>query len=180
MRILGGTMLQTLANLGEFLGGIAVIGGVIFAVIQVRQYREGRQREITLELLRSFQTPTFSKALRTVFYMPDGLTREEVEAHAGEDMHLVYALTTTFESLGILVFRRELSLNLVDDFFSGPITISWRKLKQYMIAEREELERDTIGEWFEWLADRMSERESDRSPVPAHIAHKSWVPREGS
>jgi hypothetical protein len=171
-------MLQMLANLGEFLGGMAVIGGVIFAVVQVRQYREGRQREITLELLRSFQTPSFSKALRAVMHMPDGLTREEVEAHAGEDMHLVYALTTTFESLGILVFRGELSLALADDFFSGPITISWRKLKPYMLGEREELNRETIGEWFEWLADRMSERESDRTPIPAHIAHKSWVPRD--
>ena len=74
-------MLQTLANLGEFLGGMAVIGGVIFAVVQVRQYREGRQREITLELLRSFQTPSFSKALRAVLYMPDGLSREEVEVN---------------------------------------------------------------------------------------------------
>lgn len=170
-------MLQTLANLGEFLGGIAVIGGVLFAVIQIRQYREGKQREIALELLRSFQTPDFAKALRAVFYMPDGLTREEVEAYAGEDMHLVYALGTTFESLGILVFRGEVSLALVDDFFSGPITISWRKLKPYHIGEREELNRETIGEWFEWLADRMSERESNRPPVPAHIAHKSWRPR---
>jgi hypothetical protein len=81
-------MLQTLATLGECLGGMSVIGGVLFAVIQVRRYREGRQREITLELLRSFQTPGFARALRTVFYMPNGLTREEVEAHAGEDMHL--------------------------------------------------------------------------------------------
>ena len=38
-------MLQTPANLGEFLGGLAVIGGVIFAVVQVRQYREARRRE---------------------------------------------------------------------------------------------------------------------------------------
>lgn len=173
-------MLQALANLGEFLGGMAVIGGVIFAMIQVQQYREGRQREIALELLRSFQTPDFAKALLTVFYMPDNLTKKETIAHAGEDMHLVYALTTTLESLGILVFRGELSLDLVDDFFSGPITISWRKLKPYMIEEREELKRDTIGEWFEWLAERMMERESDVPPVPAHIAHRSWAPREGS
>ena len=93
-------MLQTLANLGEFLGGMAVIAGVVFAVIQIRQYREGKQREIALELLRSFQTPDFAKALMTVYNMPGDLTKGEIEAHAGNDMHLVYALTTTWESLG--------------------------------------------------------------------------------
>ena len=170
-------MLQTLANLGEFLGGIAVIGGVLFAVIQIRQYREARKREIALELLRAFMTPDFAKALLVVFNMPDGLTKEEIVAHAGEDMHLVYALMTTWESLGILVFRGELSLDLVDDFFSGPITISWRKLNPYVIGERKEQNRETIEEWFEWLTDRMLERESDAPPVPAHIAHASWVPR---
>lgn len=170
-------MLQTLANLGELLGGLAVIVGVVFAVIQVRQYKEAKQREIALELLRSFQTPDFAKALRTVYAMPNGLTKGEIEAHAGDDMHLVYALTTTWESLGVLVFRGELSLSLVDDFFSGPITISWRKLEPYMLAERKEQNRETIGEWFEWLADQLTRRESRIPPVPAHIAHRSWEER---
>ena len=171
-------MLQTLANLGEFLGGMAVIAGVVFAVIQIRQYREGKQREIALELLRSFQTPDFAQALLAVYNMPEDLTKEEIEAHAGNNMHLVYALMTTWESLGILVFRGELSLSLVDDFFSGPITISWRRLKPYVLAERKQQNRETIEEWFEWLNDRLTEKESKAPPVPAHIAHKSWVPRE--
>lgn len=173
-------MLQVLANLGEFLGGMAVIGGFAYAVIQMRQYKEAKHREIALELLRSFQTPGFAKALRTVFSMPENLTMGEVEAHAGDDMHLVYALTTTWESLGVLVFRGELSLSLVDDFFSGPITISWRKLKPFVLAERESQNRDTIGEWFEWLADQLNKREAAVPPIPAHIAHKDWTPRDRS
>jgi hypothetical protein len=171
-------MLQILANLGEFLGGLAVIGGVVFAVIQMRQYREGKQREIALELLRSFQTPDFAKALRAVYNMPDDLTKEGIEAYAGDDMHLVYALMTTWESLGVLVFRGEVSLDLVDDFFSGPITISWRKLKPYVFGEREQQNRETIEEWFEWLAEQLTRRESKVPPIPAHIAHKSWAPKE--
>jgi hypothetical protein len=35
-------MLQTLASLGELLGGMAVIVGVVFAVIQMRQYKGGK------------------------------------------------------------------------------------------------------------------------------------------
>jgi len=173
-------MLQTLANLGEFLGGLRVIDDDIFAVIQLRQHREGKQREIALELLRSFQTPDFAKALLAVYNMPDDLTKQEIETNAGEDMHLVYALMTTWESLGILVFRRELSLSLVDDFFSGPITISWRKLKPYVLEERKQQNRETIEEWFEWLTDQLRRREAKIPPTPAHIAHQSWEAKETS
>ena len=170
-------MLEILASLGEFFGGLAVIGGLAYAVIQVRQFREVRRREIALELLRSFQTPEFVKGLVTLYRMPDGLTKREIEVFCGDDMHLVYALMTTWESLGILVYRDELSLDLVDDFFSGPITISWRKLHTYVMGERAELGRETIEEWFEWLNDRLKEREKTAPPIPAHVAHRSWTPR---
>ena len=144
-------------------------------MIQMRQYREGRKREISLELLRAFMTPDFAKALQAIFTMPDGLTKKEIEEHAGEDIHLVWAWMFIWESLGVLVFHGEVSLSLVDDFFSAPILIGWRKLRPHILEEREAMNRETIGEWFEWLADRMAERESDTPPIPAHIAHRSWV-----
>jgi hypothetical protein len=29
-------------------------------------------------------------------------------------------------------------------------------------------------EWFQWLAERMLERETASQPVPAYIAHRHW------
>ncbi len=29
-------------------------------------------------------------------------------------------------------------------------------------------------EWFQWLVERMLERESLRPPVPAHLSHREW------
>ena len=172
-------MLDILASLGEFLGGLAVIGGVVYAVIQVRQFRAAKEREISLELLHSFQTPDFVQALLAVYDMPEGLdSKDKIVAHLGDKLHLVYAMMTTWESLGVLVFRGELSLDLVDDFFSGPITISWRKLEPYIRDERKEQHRETIEEWFEWLNGRLCERESNGPPIPAHIAHKDWKPND--
>jgi hypothetical protein len=169
-------MLQTLANLGEFLGGIAVIGGVIFAVIQVRHYKERRQREIAFELLHSFQTPEFWKALQGIFDMPEGLSKKEIDEYFGDNVHLAYALMATWESLGILVFRGVVGLDLVEDFFSGPIAISWKKLQPHVVGKREDLNRETLAEWFEWLGERLKDIELKRPPIPAHIAHKDWRP----
>ncbi len=155
---------------------LAVVIGVGFAVLQVRQYRRDKHREAAMELLRSFQTPSFARALNIVYSMPDDLSKEEVVEFAGDDFHLVYAMTTTWESLGILVQRGEVSLELIDDFFSGPIVVSWRKLEKFVVGEREEVGRETINEWFQWLKERFDEREIDTAPVPAFIQYRDWKP----
>ena len=65
----------------------------------------------------------------------------EVLGPDGEDA--VYLVSLTWESIGLLLFRRELTLNLVDDFFSGPILLSWKKLRVYAEEWRRELNRET-------------------------------------
>lgn len=160
----------------DIVAAATLVFGFIFAIVQLRQYRAARDRELGLELLRSFQTPEFASALRAVFSLPEGLTKAEIEDRLGPKMDGVYALTTTWESLGILVFRGQLDLDLVDDFFSGPIRISWAKLRPYFQAEREEQGRETIGEWFQWLAEQMEKREALAAPTPAQIEHRDWTP----
>ncbi|MCJ7555386.1 MAG: hypothetical protein MUP90_00530 [Gammaproteobacteria bacterium] len=160
----------------QAIEALAVVVGVGFAMMQVGQYRKDKQREAAMELLHSFQTPTFARALNIVYSMPDGLSAEEVKAFAGNEFHLVYAMTTTWESLGILVHRGEVELGMIDDFFSGPIIVSWRKLENYVMSERAEVGRETINEWFQWLKERLEENELDVPPLPAHIEHKNWRP----
>ncbi len=160
----------------QIIEAIAVVIGVGFAILQVRQYRRDKAREAAIELLHSFQTPSFAKALNIIYRMPDGLSMQEIEDFAGDDFHLVYAMTTTWESLGILVHRGEVELQLIDDFFSGPIQVSWRKLENHVRGERAKVGRDTINEWFQWLHEQLDAVESVEQPVPAHIAHRNWRP----
>jgi len=162
----------------QIIEAIAVSFGVAFALIEWRQHSRRHEREAALELLHSFQTPEFAKALLLVYELPDELlSKKDIEEHLGEDMHIVYALTTTWESIGVLVFKGEISLSLVSDFFSGPIKISWQKLQKYYIEQREQHQRETIGEWFQWLAERLAEREQTAGRIPAHVAHRNWAPR---
>ena len=164
--------LSTLANL---VNAFAVTAGVIFAAAQIRYYRQRRQREAMLELVRSFQSPAFTSALRRVLSLPDGADTQKIHEVLGPDGEdAVYLVSLTWESLGVLVFRREVTLDLVDDFFSGPILLSWQKLKVYSEEWRRRLNRETFNEWFHWLAERMVEQEKLSPPVPAYIAHRTW------
>ena len=70
--------LATLANLAEILGAIVVIGGVVFAVIQIRQFRRQRLEVAAIELVRSFQSPEFTRAFTLVLELPVGLSAAEL------------------------------------------------------------------------------------------------------
>ncbi|HEX5317346.1 MAG TPA: hypothetical protein VFX22_11920 [Candidatus Kapabacteria bacterium] len=167
--------ISTIANL---INAIAVTAGVIFAAAQIRQYRQRRERDAMLELVRSFQSPAFTAALRRVLSLPDGADSAKIREVLGPDGEdAVYLVSLTWESLGVLVYRREVTLDLVDDFFSGPLLISWQKLKVYSEEWRSTLNRETGNEWFHWLAERMLEREKTLPPVPAYVAHRDWRER---
>jgi hypothetical protein len=175
--------ISTLANL---INAIAVTAGVIFAATQIRDYRRQRKRDSMLSLVRSFQNPTFAKALRRVVQLPDDVSAEEIRKILGpEGEDLIVHVTATWETIGVLLFHAELSIDIIDDFFSGPILLSWRKLLPYTIDIRREYRRETWSEWFQWLAERMQERESSTPPVPAYIAHargteshRQWLRRK--
>jgi len=162
-----------IATIANLINAIAVTAGVIFAAAQIRQYRQRRQRDAMLELVRSFQSPAFTAALRRVLSLPDGADAAKIREVLGPDGEdAVYLVSLTWESLGVLVFRREVTLDLVDDFFSGPLVISWQKLKVYSEEWRQTLNRETGNEWFHWLAERMLEREKTSPPVAAYEAHR--------
>ena len=75
----------------------AVLAGVIFAVVQVRQLRRDRRRAAAIELLHSFQTPVFAEALNIVYNLPDGLSREALEQRLDGRFPVLYSLMTTWE-----------------------------------------------------------------------------------
>src|SRR5437588_11770278 len=142
--------ISTLANL---VNAIAVTAGVIFAATQIRDYRRQRRRESMLSLVRSFQSPTFAQALRRVVELPSdtsGKQIQEILGPSGEDM--IAHLTGTWESIGVLVFHNELTLDVVDDFFSGPIVLSWTNLLPYVQKLRQRYTHDTLPQCFQCVA----------------------------
>ena len=159
----------------EAVSAIALIAGVLFAAYQLVELRRQHRRDAVLGLVRSFQSGDFTAALGRVNSLPDGADRRTIRKTLGPDgQDQVFLVGLTWESLGVLAFRREIDMDTIDDFFSGAITISWRKLHVFVEQDRRDLERETVWEWFQWLAERMAEREQRSAPIPAHIAHRDW------
>lgn len=159
----------------DVVNAVAVTVGVAFAARQLLDLRGQRRRDATLGLVRSFQSAEFARALRRVNSLPDDADRAAIRStlgDAGEDD--VFLVGLTWESLGVLLFRDELTIEQIDDFFSGAIIISWRKLRRFVEEDRRDLERETVWEWFQWLAERVQARERHVRTSPAHIAYRDW------
>lgn len=155
---------------------IAIVLGLFFAGVQVRQAQRDRTRDAQMVLVNSFNTPAFMHSMRLVIDIPDGLSRTEVEAHLRGDETDLYYWLGTMEGLGLLVFHRSVSIDLVDFAFAGPIIASWHKLEAYCRARRDELQRESMHEWFQWLAERLEEYEAHEGREAAQIKYRDWQP----
>lgn len=162
-------ILQTIATLSIF-------AGVIFALIQLKITNQQRSRETALQMLHSFRTPEFLNAVDIVFDLPMGLTKKEIEERLGDKITSILVLFGTMESLGILVHKRELDIEMVEDFFSGVIILSGKKLKNYLDEMRRKGSRETYYEWYQWLYEQVERREAKKPAIPAYIAYRDWEP----
>jgi len=167
---------MSLSDVVNLVDTAALVVGLAFAVVQLRQYHAAKMRESALVLLQSYQTDSFNRALHLVFNAPSEIPTEDVPQLIEEDLDAFYTLMSTWESLGILLHRGEVSLDLVDDFFSGPIALSWRLFQGYVMDVRQRTGRETFYEWFQWLAGRVKEREAAQPPIPAYVEYRNWKP----
>lgn len=134
----------------EVVNAVAVTLGVGFAAYQLLDLRRQRRRDMMLTLVRSFQSADFTTALRRVNSLPDEADRATIRSTLGpEGEDDVFLVGLTWESLGVLAFRREIDLELIDEFFSGAIVVAWRKLHAFVEQDRRMLERETVWEWFQ-------------------------------
>lgn len=162
---------NTLLNL---LTTIAIIAGGIFAAVQLFQLRKQRTRETALQMLNSVQTIEFMEAINIIYNLPENMTKREIETHLGSKISYILIMFVKFESLGLLVFQREIKLDLVKDFTGGPILLFWKTLKNYFLETRATSNNENYGEWVQWLAELLEKSEFKNPKKPAHIVHNNW------
>jgi len=76
----------------DILSIIAVVSGLIFAGIELRQFRMSRERESALELFNTFQSRDFMSGVRAITQLPDNQSKKQVEELAGKRMDDLYFL----------------------------------------------------------------------------------------
>lgn len=167
--------LGKLANIAEIVGVIIVVGGLIFAVLQMRQTRQQRRELAAIELFRFFGNPRFAAAYNRILRLPEGASAANIDNGKRNLAEAAMLISTTMESIGVMTYQRIVPFVVVKNLIgtSGPEL--WRKLRPWVEALRAEQKSSAQFEWFQWLAERI-EQDPSAGDVPAYIAHKSWVP----
>ncbi|MDX1507745.1 MAG: hypothetical protein R3358_05665 [Woeseiaceae bacterium] len=167
--------LSRLANLAEIIGALFVIGGIFFAVVQLRQFRQQRREMAAIELFRFFGSPDFAVAYNRVLKLPDGLTVSELRSKHSNAEASVMMISTTMENIGVMVHQRIVPSIVVANLMGTSSGILWRKLETYIRDMRTQLDNPHMFEWFEWLANMLDRIDDDSFP-PAYEAYKDWRP----
>jgi hypothetical protein len=170
--------LTTIANIAEIFGALTIIAGVVFAVIQIRDFREQRREAVAVELIRSFQNPDLAHAVNLIRELPDGVSAEELRSKGAEYQRAAVMISTTYETIALLVFRQMASFSMVRDLTGGLVVVMWRKLAPWMETIRAEQVQPSWAEWFQWLAVQLSRDSAQKEANPAYQKFSDWRPRE--
>ena len=160
----------------EILTLTAVTVGLSIGVIELRQLRAAQEAQTILQLFETIKSDEYVTATNLVRSLPYDLTANELRERLGDEgLHRTSQLVLTYESLGIMVNRRDVSLVWVDEMFRMMILQTWDKLAPLALEERESSGYLGYNEWLQWLAERLREANEDQ-PVPAYEAYKDWKP----
>jgi hypothetical protein len=171
--------LATLANIAEILGALTIIGGVVFAVAQIREFRAQRRETAAVELIRSFHDPQLAHAVNLIRELPDGVSAAELRSRGPEYEGAAVMVSTTYETIAFLVFREMTSFSMARELTGGLAVVMWRKLARWMETVREEQAQPSWAEWFQWFAEQLGRDGEQKEGHPAYEKFANWRPRKG-
>lgn len=151
----------------------AVVIGVAFGLAQLRQLRLQREVQAGLDLLAPLQTAESADSLLLMHRLPDGLSGADLRKLPPDQLKSMLATLAMFESLGPLVARGHVPIDMYAEFYRGPTLLSWRKFRRFIEEERA-AGWHSLYEWLQWLAERMEERSLLADQEPAHIRFAGW------
>ena len=159
---------QLITLISNIAIALSFIVGLVFGIVQVRAATRDRRERLTLETLRYFQTREFAEHLVFVSSGPVICGYEEFQQLSDEDRITFIQFGQEMESLGLLVAENFVNIDLVDKTLGSFVVTAWDRYKVLYQDIREKQPDPFLGEYFQWLAERIEERMRDNPRKPFH------------
>jgi hypothetical protein len=144
------------------IASAGILIAAIYYILQIRHQTRLRQTDLIMRLYSVFGTPEFGEScqeiLNTEITDTDYLAKSPNDA-SNKIKIAVRTQAAFYEGVGVLLHRKLIDTDLVDDLFSSPIIQAWEKLEPIIKTTRERRKRPQIWEWFEYLYYEMKKRE---------------------
>lgn len=162
--------LQTLANFAEIVGAFSIVGALTFSAVQIREFKMRRRDIVAAGLMQSFYSADFAHAVSLLRSLPDAIPADELRERGPEYEEAAILVTTTFETMGLLVHRGIAPFSLVEELAGGVALVMWRKLASWLHEVGVEQSQPSWAEWFQLLAEQLKAVEGCKEP--AHLRLK--------
>ena len=148
-----------ITEISAIVAAAGVIVGVVYYILDMRHQSKVRETNMVMRLYATFGRSEFQKAYETMKilefedyadYWKRYSTNAEVRA-------AFMSVNIFFEGIGVLVKRKLVNMDLVDDLLSAPIVSTWEKMKPLVEGIRKRTPQS--WEWFEYLYNEMMKRE---------------------
>jgi hypothetical protein len=157
------------------ISSFAVVGALIFAALQVRVANRTRAEHGAITIVEAAQSEGWTKGLRELHRIPAGATAEQIDALGPEVADAIEQVGIRVETIGYMVWRGIVRMQMVDDLFGGIVIFWWSRIRTYAERDRERTSNPKSYEWFQWLAERLQERRAGADPLPAYERHRRPV-----
>jgi hypothetical protein len=157
----------------DFATTSAVVGGIIFGLAEIRHAARDRHDHAAVDIVRTVQTQEVRRAVERILRLPDGADPAVVRADP-EALDAALAVDSACEMWGSMVFEGVVDQYMLDRMVGGWIRGTWTRLRRWVETERAEKRNPNIGEWWQWLYERL---EADPDPGKVQGAHVAYRER---
>jgi len=158
---------DSIALIANVVLTLTFLVGLVFGIAQVKAAARDRRERLTLETLRNFQTREFAQLIHYVTSHTMPSNREEQDALPHEEQIVFIQVAQQMEMLGLLVAEDLINIDLIDKTLGSFVTGAWNKYKIMFLNLRQS--DPYIGEYFQWLAERIDERLKNNARKPFYL-----------
>ena len=155
----------------EFLTAIAIIFGIVFGLIELRQAFRNRRDLAAVDIVRTVQTQEVRQSVRQIFDLPLNADPQLIRNDPGL-LAAALAVDSACEMWGCMVYEGVVSHRLLDRMVGGWVRGTWTRLRPWVESERIATQNVNVGEWWQWLYELLEADPDPGKKLGAHIAFK--------
>jgi hypothetical protein len=165
--------LSDIANIVEIIGVLAIIFGIAFGLLQLRQHRRQSRDMAILQLARSFEDPEFIDAYMLITSLELGISDNDLQSKGPEYVAAAMRVGWKFETVGLLIYKRVVPMDAMADLVGGFSLKLWSILGEWAQEMRQKHNQPEFLEWYQWLVEKLVER-GELTRKPAYEASRLW------
>ena len=163
-----------LAVLLNVVTTLAVVLGVFFGLAELRRGARDRRDHAAVDIVRTVQTQEVRRAVERILSLPDDVDPAVVRGDP-ELLDAALAVDSACEMWGSIVFEGVVDLHLLDRMVGGWVRGTWQRLRPWIESERLQNRSPNMGEWWQWLFERLEEDPAPGKAVGAHVAFRGMT-----